>query len=118
MFDQLLQIVKDHLSNGTDLASSIPGEHSDAIHQEIADTIHNHMDNSTDGEFTSLLSGNSISSEVTQGLVQKLTEKFNLSPEIANTIAAQVPGMIGKVLNNKSEPGTGGTGNFLSDLFK
>jgi hypothetical protein len=36
MFDELLQLVKDHVSNNPQLAAAIPPEQADAIHQEIA----------------------------------------------------------------------------------
>ncbi len=41
MFDDVLQLVKEHLGNNPEVAQSIPPEQAEAIHQEIASHVTN-----------------------------------------------------------------------------
>jgi len=41
MFDQILQLVKDHIGNNPQVASAIPADQREAVHNEIASHITN-----------------------------------------------------------------------------
>jgi hypothetical protein len=97
MFDQIPKVVRDHLSGDRDALSCIPKEHADAIQQEIADTVATRMGNTVEGNIFDMLSGNSNGLGVLEDMAQTLIEKYNLSPEKANTIAARVPLIMRKI---------------------
>jgi hypothetical protein len=113
MFEQILQEVKEKFSGITAEGQEIPGEHADAIHQEIANHIHNSVQEPTTTEApssggilseleSSLASGNLLTSAVTGGLVGSLGRKFGLSSAVTGAIAASLPGLIQKYMHNKT----------------
>lgn len=95
MFDELLQLVKDHVSNNPQLAAAIPPEQADAIHQEIATLLN-------EGWLTQVEQGG-IGGLVGQGgiggLVGSLTNKFGLPPAVTGAIAASMPGLLQQFAN-------------------
>ena len=95
MFDELLQLVKDHVSNNPQLAAAIPPEQADAIHQEIATHLN-------EGWLTRVAQGG-IGGVVEQGgiggLVGSLTNKFGLPPAVTGAIAASMPGLLQQFAN-------------------
>ncbi|MDB4903809.1 MAG: hypothetical protein JWQ63_3090 [Mucilaginibacter sp.] len=142
MFDQILQIVKDHLGNNPQLTNSIPVESADAVHQEIAAHITNGLKNQAEtlGGTDSLIS--SLKSEVTSGhpvvnlieggLISSLASKFGLPPAATGAISAALPGLLQKFAHKTSNPNdrsltpesvsadlseNGGSGN-LGNIFK
>ena len=88
MFDQILQLVKEHLGNNPQVASAIPADQADAVHNEIASHITNGLKTqaSTQGGAGGLLSmleggltsGNPVTSAIEGGLVSSLGSKFGL----------------------------------------
>lgn len=118
MFDQILQLVKEHLGNNPQIAGNIPPEQADAVHQEIATHITNGLQNqpaapSAAGgllsEFeNSLSSGNLLTSAISGGLVGSLASKFGLSPAITGAIAASLPGLIKKYAQKTNAPNVPG----------
>jgi hypothetical protein len=114
MFDQILQIVKDHLASNPQVAASIPDEQADAVHREIATHINNGIQNQPTPALSgssllsdfenSLISGNILTSAITGGLVSSLASKFGLPPLATGAIAAAIPGLLQKYANKSGTP--------------
>ena len=106
MFDQILQMVKEHMGANPQIAASIPDDQADAVHQEIATHINNGLQNqgisgtqtSAGGllsQFESSLgSGNLLTSSIAGGLIGSLGSKFGLSSAVTGAIAASLPGLM------------------------
>ena len=117
MFDQILQLVKEHLDNNPQLTQSIPNEQADAIHREIATHINNGLQNqpaapaSASGLLSqfenSLNSGNLLTSSISGGLIGSLGSKFGLSPAITGAIAASLPGLLQRFTHRNDTAGSG-----------
>jgi len=133
MFEQILQAVKEHIGNNPEIAASIPPEHAEALHQEIATHIHENLQNqapaaeqtvpAAEAESSgfnlgnlgnmaggllsniesSLASGGIGTSAVTGGLVGALSSKFGLPAAVTGAIAAAVPGLIQKFMQNHAQ---------------
>ena len=113
MFDQILQLVKEHLDSNPQLTQNIPPEQADAVHREIATHITNGLQSvpPTQGTASGLLSqfenslssGNLLTSSVSGGLIGSLGSKFGLSPAITGAIAASLPGLIQK-FSHRNDP--------------
>ncbi|MEO7487207.1 MAG: hypothetical protein ABIU77_08900 [Ferruginibacter sp.] len=113
MFDEILKLVKEHLGDNPQVASVIPSEHADAVHEEIAQHIKNGLSNSDTkqgglggiiGKLQSnATSGGSITSAIEGGLVSSLASKFGLSPAITGAIAGALPGITQKFANKKMQ---------------
>ncbi|MFI5187895.1 MAG: hypothetical protein ACHQF0_14285 [Chitinophagales bacterium] len=114
MFDQILQMVKDHLGNNPQIASAIPADQQDAVHQEIANHVTNGIQNQAAaqggaGGLLSMLqgsiaSGNPIVNAIEGGLVGSLGSKFGLSPMVTGAIAASLPGLLQKFAHKANDP--------------
>jgi hypothetical protein len=106
MFDQILQLVKEHLDSNPQLTQNIPADQADAVHREIATHISNGLQTEPATQTTaggllsqfenSLSSGNLLTSSVSGGLIGSLGSKFGLSPAITGAIAASLPGLLQK----------------------
>jgi hypothetical protein len=110
MFDDILQMVKDHMNSNPQTAAAIPPEQADAVHQEIATHIANGLQSQPaaanqpvaaagGGGLLSMLSGslesgNLLTSSIAGGLVGSLGSKFGLSPMVTGAIAASLPGLL------------------------
>jgi hypothetical protein len=109
MFDQILQLVKEHLGENPQVQSAIPPDQADAIHNEIATHLNNNVSNHPTEEGGGLLSklensmasGGTLTSAVEGGLVSSLTSKFGLSPAITGAIAGMLPGLLQKFAQKK-----------------
>lgn len=114
MFDQILQLVKEHFNNNPELAANVPAEQHDDLHREIATHINNGLQaqpslKETAGGILSQLEGNLASgniplSAITGGLVGSLAGKFGMSPAITGAIAAALPGLMQKFMHKDAEP--------------
>jgi hypothetical protein len=114
MFDQLLQMVKDHIAGNPQVASAIPAGQEDAVHQEIASHITNGLKNevanqgSTGGLLASLensvSSGSPITSAIEGGLASSLGSKFGLPPAATGAISAMLPGLLQKFAHKANDP--------------
>jgi hypothetical protein len=112
MFDQILQLVKDHIGNDPQIAQHIPPEQTEAVHQEIAEHITNGLQNQAPvqggiggllSQFTSSLeSGSPITSAIAGGLVGSLGSKFGLGPAATGAIAAALPGLLQRFAHQTS----------------
>jgi hypothetical protein len=110
MFDQILQLVKEHMAENPQVAAAIPPEQTDAVHQEIAAHLTNGIaavggaENGIGGAAGaggllselegSLASGNILTSSIAGGLVGSLGSKFGLGPAATGAIAAALPGLL------------------------
>lgn len=110
MFDELLQLVKDHVSNNPQLAAAIPPEQADAIHQEIATHLNGGLLTQVDqggiGGLGGLIDhggvgglGGLIDQGGIGGLIGSLTNKFGLPPAVTGAIAASMPGLLQQFAN-------------------
>lgn len=114
MFDQILYLVKQHLSENPEIASQIPDDKKDAVHKEIASQITNGIkDQATSsggigGLFDSLkngvANGGTLVSSIEGGLVSSLTNKLGLSPAISGAIAGALPGILQKFVHKANDP--------------
>jgi hypothetical protein len=114
MFEQILQEVKEKFSGFAGEGQDVPTEHADAIHQEIANHIHNSVQASDTKGIpsasggilseleNSLTSGNLLTSAVTGGLVGSLGSRFGLSSAVTGAIAASLPGLIEKYMRKNA----------------
>lgn len=109
MFDQILQMVKEHMDNNPAVAATIPAEQADAVHQEIATHINNGLQGmpSMQGGASGLLSqlegslssGNLLTSAISGGLIGSLGSKFGLSSAATGAIAASLPALLQKFVH-------------------
>jgi len=114
MFDQILQMVKDHMNNNPAAASAIPAGQEDAVHQEIAGHISNGLKNEAanqggTGGLLSMLessvsSGGPVTSAIEGGLVSSLASKFGLPAAATGAIAGMLPGLLQKFAQKANDP--------------
>ncbi|HKG68160.1 MAG TPA: DUF937 domain-containing protein [Segetibacter sp.] len=114
MFDQILDLVKQHVGSNPQLSSSIPADRADDVHNEIASQITNGLAShaSTQGGVGGLLSmlqggmssGNPLTSAIEGGLVSSLGSKFGLPPMATGAIAAALPGLLQKFAHKANDP--------------
>lgn len=106
MFEQILNMVKDHIGNDPQLSAAIPADQQEAVHNEIATHLANSIPAGTDpnaGGLGGLLSsiegglqGGGIANMIEGGLVSTLASKFGLPPEVTGAVSAALPGLIAK----------------------
>ena len=106
MFDQVLQAVKQQLGKDPNVASKIPAEHADAVHQEVAHGIadglkENALGGGLGGMVSSFTGGggggaDGMIPKVTKAVTDRLNGKFGLSPEAISSISGALPGIIQK----------------------
>jgi uncharacterized protein YidB (DUF937 family) len=114
MFDQILDLVKQHLSNNPEVADKIPDDKKQEVHQEIATHITNGIKKhaATEGGIGGLLSslqntvasGGALTSAIEGGLMGSLTNKLGLSPAVSGAIAAAIPGILQKFAHKANDP--------------
>lgn len=105
MFDEILQMVKEHLGEHPAIAN-LPADQAAAVNNEIA----THLANATTqapaaggGIFDTLKnaigSGGGITSAIEGSLISSLTTKFGLPPSVTGAIAGALPGLLQKLAN-------------------
>jgi uncharacterized protein YidB (DUF937 family) len=110
MFDQILDLVKEHMGNNPEISAGIPAGQEDAVHNEIATHVTNSLNTQpveSGGMLGGLLSklesgiasGSPVTSAIEGGLVSSLASKFGLSPLITGAIAGALPGLLQKYAN-------------------
>jgi hypothetical protein len=119
MFEQILQLVKEHMDSNPQLTQNIPADQADAVHREIATHITNGLQTTPPAQGAaagllsqfenSLSSGNLLTSSVSGGLIGSLGSKFGLSPAITGAIAASLPGLIQKFAHRNDQTATPAT---------
>jgi|SRR5215831_3430432 len=110
MYDQILQLVKEHIGNDPQIAA-IPQEQQDAVHHEIAQHVTNGLQSQAaqSGGLLSMLqgamaSGGTMTSAIEGGLVGSLASKFGLPPMITGAIAGALPGLLQRFVQKANDP--------------
>ena len=114
MFDQLVNLVKEHLDSHPEVANAIPEDQKQAVHEEIAKHITTNLASAApqQGGISGLLSklqsgmasGSPLASGIEGGLAGTLGSKFGLSPAITGAIAGILPGILQKFANKAKDP--------------
>lgn len=114
MFDQILNLVKEHLGNNPEVASKIPADKKDAVYHEVTTHLTTGLQNHESlqggpGGLMSMLqnamsSGNPLTSAIEGGLVGSLGSKFGLSPAATGAIAGALPGLLQKFAHKANDP--------------
>ena len=114
MFDQILQLVKEHIGNNPQISSAIPGDKQEAVNHEIASHITTGLQNQAvaqggaGGLLTMLqnamASGGPVTSAIEGGLVSSLASKFGLPPMATGAIAGALPGLLQKFAHKVNDP--------------
>lgn len=114
MFDQILDLVKQHMGGNSQISSSIPAGQADEVHNEIASHITNGLAGqaSAQGGVGGLLSmlggsgssGNPVTSAIEGGLTSSIGSKFGLSPMVTGAISAALPGLLQKFAHKAADP--------------
>ena len=110
MFDQILDLVKQHMGSNPQL-SSLPASQQDDVSREVTQHITDGIKNqsSSSGGIMSMLqnamgSGSTVSNAIEGGLVSSLTSKFGLPPMITGAIAGALPNLIQKFIHKANDP--------------
>ena len=114
MFDQILDLVKQHLGNNPQISSAIPAGQEDEVHREIAGHITNGLatqaasQGGVGGLLSKLQSGiggvSPITSAIEGGLASSIGSKFGLPPMVTGAISAALPGLLQKFANKANDP--------------
>ena len=114
MFEQILDLVKEHLGKNPQVSSAIPPDQADAVHNEIASHVTTGLASQAvaQGGVGGLLSklqdaislGSPVTNAIEGGLVGSLASKFGLSPMITGAIAAALPGLLQKFAHKANDP--------------
>jgi hypothetical protein len=115
MFDQILDLVKDHIGGNPEVASAIPADKQDEVQHEVANHIQDQLKNHAAGAggaggLLSMLSGggqgggNAVSNAISGGLVASLASKFGLPASATGAISAAIPGLLQKFAHKANDP--------------
>jgi hypothetical protein len=132
MFEQILQLVKDHIGNDPQIAQHIPPEQADAVHQAIAEHVTNTLQSQSQptenpatqsplGALTgqgglSALTGQGGLSGLTQGGLGGLVSQFTSSLQSGSPLAAAIEGGLVGTLGSKFGLGPAATGAIAAAL--
>jgi hypothetical protein len=113
MFDEVLKMVKEHIGNNPQVASTIPAGQHDQVSHEVATQITHGMANQASqqgmGGLLSQLQGgltsnNPVVNAIEGGVVSSLASKLGLPPMATGAIAAALPGLLQKIAHKASDP--------------
>ncbi|HTM93338.1 MAG TPA: DUF937 domain-containing protein [Flavisolibacter sp.] len=113
MFDQILQMVKDHLGNNPEVTSTLSPEKQDEVHNEVANQITQGLATQASqqggigGLLQSLQNAATNGSPVTAiegGLISSLANRFGLPPSVTGAIAGALPGLLQKFAHKANDP--------------
>jgi hypothetical protein len=131
MFEQILQLVKDHIGNDPNIAQHIPPEQADAVHQAIAEHVTNTLQSQpTEGPATqSPLGGLGTPTGqgglgglagglggLTQGGLGGLVSQFTNSLQSGSPLAAAIEGGLVGTLGSRFGLGPAATGAIAAAL--
>ena len=129
MFDQILQLVKEHLSEDPQVAQAVPADKQDAVSKEIATQINDGLQGEGSkgggggllgglasglgsGNLAGALgSGNMLSGLLEGGAISGLAAKLGLPAAATSAITAALPGLLQKVLEKFGGGAAAGLGN-------
>ena len=120
MFDDILNLVKEHLGGHPDVAPALTGDQADAVHTAIANHINDALNNQQTAASTTtttqsqgssggflqnivgkvedaVAGGGVATSAITGSLVNMLTSKFGLPPSVTGAISGALPGILQKI---------------------
>ncbi len=109
MFDQILDLVKEHLGNNPEVANAIPADKKAEIEREVATHVDNGIKQQASsgdigGLLSGLTSGGAIPSAIEGGLIGNLGSRFGLSPTVTAAIAGALPGILQKFAHKANDP--------------
>ena len=114
MFDQILDLVKEHVNNNPQISSAIPDDKKEAVNKEIASHVTNGLQNQAEsrggaGGLLSMLqnavtSGSPVTNAIEGGLISSLASKFGLPPMATGAIAGALPGLLQKFARKAADP--------------
>ncbi|RYZ23089.1 MAG: hypothetical protein EOO16_06460 [Chitinophagaceae bacterium] len=114
MFDQVVNMVKEHLGNNPQVQQAVPAGQHEAVSQEVATQITHGLaaqapqHGGVGGLLEQLqggLSNNSpITGAISGGIVSALGSKFGLPPAATGAIAGALPGLLEKFANKAKDP--------------
>lgn len=114
MFDQILQMVKDHLGNNPQITSNLSPDQQNELHQEVAHHINQGLINQVpqqggvggllDSLKNAATSGSPVAGAIEGGLISSLASKFGLPPMITGAIAGALPGLLQKFAQKVNDP--------------
>ena len=111
MFEQITNLVKEHIGNNPQLSSAIPADKQDEVSNKVSHHITNGIQNhaSSQGGIMSMLqnvmgSGSTVTNAIEGGLVSSLTSKFGLPPMVTGAIAGALPNIIQKFFHKANDP--------------
>ena len=114
MFDQILELVKEHIGNNPQISSAIPADKKEAVNNEIASHVTNGLQNQAEsqggaGGLLSMLqnavtSGSPVTNAIEGGLISSLASKFGLPPMATGAIAGALPGLLQKFARKAADP--------------
>jgi hypothetical protein len=126
MFEQILELVKDHIGNDPQIAQHIPPEQADAVHQAIAEHVTNTLQRQnqpTENPATQsplgglgALTGQGGLSGLTQGGLGGLVSQFTSGLQSGNPLAAAIEGGLVGTLGSKFGLGPAATGAIAAAL--
>jgi uncharacterized protein YidB (DUF937 family) len=128
MFDEIVKLVKQQVSNKPEVASHIPPGKEEEVNHEIASQVTQGLANQADaqGGIGGLLSklqnaatsGSPVVNAIEGGLVSSLASKFGLPPMATGAIAAALPGLLQKFAHKANDPNDSSiTHDGLSNIF-
>ncbi len=122
MLDQLMQLISQHGQDAVVNNSAVPNEHNEAVMQEAGSSIFSGLQSALAGgglsSISNLFSGSAgqnagisglVSNPVVQNIIQQLTgnlsNKFNLSPETAQSVSSNlVPNVLQNLSDKANDP--------------
>jgi hypothetical protein len=123
MFEQILELVKDHIGNDPQIAQHIPPEQADAVHQAIAEHVTNTLQSQsqpTENPATQsplgTLTGQGGLGSLTQGGLGGLVSQFTSGLQSGNPLAAAIEGGLVGTLGSKFGLGPAATGAIAAAL--
>jgi hypothetical protein len=124
MFEQILELVKDHIGNDPQIAQHIPPEQADAVHQAIAEHVTNTLQSQpTENPATQsplgglgALTGQGGLSGLTQGGLGGLVSQFTSSLQSGSPLAAAIEGGLVGTLGSRFGLGPAATGAIAAAL--
>jgi uncharacterized protein YidB (DUF937 family) len=128
MFDEIVNLVKQHIGNKPEVAANVPAGKEEAINHEIATQVTEGLSTqaATHGGVGGLLSklqntalsGSPVVNAIEGGLVSSLASKFGLPPAATGAIAASLPGLLQKIAHKANDPNDASiTHDGLSNIF-
>ena len=124
MFEQILQLVKDHIGNDPQIAQHIPPEQADAVHQAIAEHVTNTLQSqsqptentATQSPLGGLTGQGGLGTLTGQGGLGGLVSQFTNSLQSGSPLAAAIEGGLVGTLGSRFGLGPAATGAIAAAL--